>query len=167
MLKKALPLITQLTTPRGIKYSQPLGLFINNEYVHPQAKKTFEVISPSTEDKITDVYEGLAADVDTAVNAAREAYHSGWALGPPEERAKVLFKLADLIEENAELLAQIETWDNGKSLQNSRGDIALTAAYFRSCGGWADKITGSQINTGSSHFNYTQRVPMVCGQMYV
>ena len=76
-----------------------------------------------------------------------------------------MFKLADLIEENAELLAQIETWDNGKSLQNARGDVALTAAYFRSCGGWADKILGSQINTGNTHFNYTQRVPLVCGQI--
>ncbi|EER34468.1 conserved hypothetical protein [Candida tropicalis MYA-3404] len=167
MFKKALPLVTQLTTPRGITYNQPLGLFINNEYVLPQANKTFEVISPSTEEKITDVYEGLAEDVNTAVDAAKAAYDNGWALGPPEERARVLFNLADLVEENAETLAQIETWDNGKSLQNARGDIALTAAYFRSCGGWADKITGSQINTGSSHFNYTQRVPMVCGQMYV
>ena len=140
MFKKALPLVSKLTTPKGITYNQPLGLFINNEYVHPKQQKTFEVISPSTEEKITDVYEALEEDIDTAVEAAQAAYHNGWAQGPPEQRSKVLFKLADLIEENAELLAQIETWDNGKSLQNARGDVALTAAYFRSCGGWADKI---------------------------
>ena len=165
MFKKALPLVSKLTTPKGITYNQPLGLFINNEYVHPKQQKTFEVISPSTEEKITDVYEALEEDIDTAVEAAQAAYHNGWAQGPPEQRSKVLFKLADLIEENAELLAQIETWDNGKSLQNARDDVALTAAYFRSCGGWADKILGSQINTGNTHFNYTQRVPLVCGQI--
>ncbi|EMG50873.1 Aldehyde dehydrogenase, mitochondrial, putative [Candida maltosa Xu316] len=164
MFKKALPLVTKLTTPKGLTYNQPLGLFINNEYVTPKQNKTFEVISPSSEEKITDVYEALPEDIDTAVEAARAAYDNGWATGPPEERAKVLFKLADLVEENAETLAQIETWDNGKSLQNARGDVALTAAYFRSAGGWADKILGNQINTGSTHFNYTQRVPMVCGQ---
>ena len=165
MFNKALPLVAKLTTPKGLTYNQPLGLFINNEFVQPKSNKTFEVYSPSTGEKITDVYESLAEDVDIAVDAAKTAYDNGWASGAPEQRAKILFKLADLVEENLETLAQIETWDNGKSLQNARGDIGFTAAYFRSCGGWADKINGSQINTGSNYLTYTQRVPLISGQI--
>ncbi|RCK67598.1 Aldehyde dehydrogenase 5, mitochondrial [Candida viswanathii] len=161
----SLPVVTKLTTPKGLSYNQPLGLFINNEFVVPKSKQTFEVFSPSTEEKITDVYEALAEDVDVAAEAAYAAYHNDWALGAPEQRAKILLKLADLVEEHAETLAQIETWDNGKSLQNARGDIGFTAAYFRSCGGWADKNTGDNINTGGTHLTYTQRVPLVCGQI--
>ena len=114
MFNKALPLVAKLTTPKGLTYNQPLGLFINNEFVQPKSNKTFEVYSPSTGEKITDVYESLAEDVDIAVDAAKTAYDNGWASGAPEQRAKILFKLADLVEENLETLAQIETWDNGK-----------------------------------------------------
>ncbi|KAI5951554.1 ALD5 [Candida jiufengensis] len=159
-----LPLEVKVDIPNGKSYTQPTGLFINNEFVYPKDKKTFEVVSPSTEEVITSVYEAKGEDIDIAVDAAIEAYKS-WSISAPETRQKVLLKLADLVDENADLLASIETFDNGKSLQNSKGDIALTAAYFRSCAGWCDKITGNVINTGGSHFNYTQRVPVVCGQI--
>ncbi|CAK9440319.1 uncharacterized protein LODBEIA_P44190 [Lodderomyces beijingensis] len=159
-----LPLKVTVKIPTGTEYQQPTGLFINNEFVRPKQKKTFEVISPVNEEKITDVYEALEEDVDVAVDAAREAYKS-WSSVTPDTRARVLYKLADLIEENAQLLAEIETFDNGKSLQNSKGDVALTAAYFRSCAGWTDKILGNLINTGEGYLNYTQRVPLICGQI--
>ncbi|CAI5756384.1 unnamed protein product [Candida verbasci] len=161
----SLPLEVEIKLPTGTTYKQPTGLFINNEFVYPKQKKSFEVLSPSTEEVITSVYEALEEDVETAVQAAEAAYKTNWTWGPPEARAAVLYKLAELVDKNAELLASIETFDNGKSLQNSKGDVALTAAYFRSCAGWCDKITGNLINTGNSHFNYTQRVPMVCGQI--
>ncbi|KAI5964812.1 ALD5 [Candida pseudojiufengensis] len=159
-----LPLEVKVEIPNGISYTQPTGLFINNEFVYPKDKKTFEDISPATEEVITEVYEAKEEDIDIAVDAAIEAYKT-WSVSKPELRQKVLLKLADLIDENAELLSSIETYDNGKSLQNSKGDIALAAAYFRSCAGWCDKITGNVINTGGQHFNYTQRVPLVCGQI--
>ncbi|KAI3404812.1 hypothetical protein KGF56_002385, partial [Candida oxycetoniae] len=159
-----LPLKVKVKIPTGREYEQPTGLFINNEFVYPKQKKTFDVISPTNEESITSVYEALEEDVNTAVDAARAAYDS-WSTSAPEVRAKVLYRLADLIEENADLLAEIETFDNGKSLMNSKGDVALTAAYFRSCAGWCDKILGNLINTGATHLNYTQRVPLVCGQI--
>ena len=163
-MSQELPLKVKIKIPTGREYEQPTGLFINNEFVYPKKKKTIEVISPVNEELITHVYEAQEEDVDVAVDAAREAYLS-WSTVEPSERARVLYKLADLIEENADLLAEIETYDNGKSLQNSKGDVALAAAYFRSCAGWTDKILGNLINTGEGHLNYTQRVPLVCGQI--
>lgn len=161
-----LPLKVSIKLPNGASYEQPTGLFINNEFVSSKQKKTIEVISPSTEEPITLVYEALEEDVDTAVAAAQAAFKSEWATGDPSVRAKCLNKLADLVDEHAETLAFIETLDNGKSLMCSRGDVGLTAAYFRSCAGFADKILGSVPETGSTHFNYIRREPIgVCGQI--
>lgn len=161
-----LPLTVPITLPNGTTYDQPTGLFINNEFVTPAQKKTFEVISPSTEEEITHVYEAREEDVDAAVKAAQAAFEGGWSGADPAVRGAALNKMADLIEENAETLAHIEALDNGKSLQNARGDVALSVGCFRNAAGFADKITGTVIETGDTHFSYTRREPLgVCGQI--
>ena len=161
-----LPLSVPIKLPNGIVYEQPTGLFINNEFVPSRQSKTFEVISPSTEEEVTHVYEAREDDVDIAVAAAKKAFNSSWKTADPSTRGKVLYNLADLIEKNAEVLAGIESLDNGKSLFCARGDVALSANYIRSCAGWADKIYGRLIETGSSHFSYSRREPLgVCGQI--
>lgn len=161
-----LPLSVPITLPNGTTYDQPTGLFINNEFVLPKQKKTFEVISPSTEEEITHVYEAREEDVDTAVKAAQAAFEGGWLAADPAVRAGALNKLAELLEANAETFAHIEALDNGKSLQNARGDIALAVACFKSSASWADKIMGSVVETGESHFNFTRKEPLgVCGQI--
>lgn len=161
-----LPLSVKVTFPTGKSYDQPTGLFINNEFVLPKRKKTFEVISPSTEEEICHVYEAREEDIDAAVEAAEAAFNTEWSTGPPLERTKYMTRLADLIEEHADTLAHIDTFDNGKSLANSRGDVVLAANYIRSCAGWADKIQGSAPDTGSGHLNVVKREPIgVCGQI--
>ncbi|ODQ67398.1 aldehyde dehydrogenase [Nadsonia fulvescens var. elongata DSM 6958] len=147
------------------RYEQPTGLFINNEFIASASGKTFVVENPATEEKICDVYEAAEADVDAAVNAAEEAFKS-WSAVDPSIRGRCLLKLADLIEENLELLASIESSDNGKPLKLSRIDVGLVANVLRNYGGWADKIFGSVIDTGDTHFSYTKREPLgVCGQI--
>lgn len=161
-----LPLSVPITLPNGTTYDQPTGLFINNEFVLPKQKKSFEVISPSTEEEITHIYEAREEDVDTAVKAAQAAFDGGWSDADPLVRTRALTKIADLLEEHAETLAHIEALDNGKSLQNARGDVALSANCFRSTAGWADKIVGDVVETGNTHFTYTRREPLgVCGQI--
>lgn len=161
-----LPLHVPITLPNGTTYEQPTGLFINNEFVLPKQKKTFEVISPSTEEEITHVYEAREEDVDAAVQAAKAAFEGGWSGADPAVRSAALNKLADLVEANAETLAHIEALDNGKSLQNSRGDVAVAIGCIRATAGFADKIMGTNIETGDSHFNFTRREPLgVCGQI--
>lgn len=161
-----LPMSVKVTFPTGKSYDQPTGLFINGEFVQPKQKKSFEVISPSTEEEICHVYEAREEDIDAAVEAAEAAFNTEWSTGAPIERTKYMTKLADLIEKNADTLAHIETLDNGKSLMNARGDVQLAANYIRSCAGWADKIQGSVPDTGATHLNILKREPIgVCGQI--
>ncbi|CCE65799.1 hypothetical protein TPHA_0N00180 [Tetrapisispora phaffii CBS 4417] len=162
-----LPLSVPIKLPNGLEYEQPTGLFINNKFVPSQQHKTFEVINPSTEDEICHIYEGREDDVDIAVDAASKAFENGsWSTIDPFKRGEALHKLARFIEEDKELIASIESLDNGKSLQNARGDVQLVINYLKSASGIADKIDGKLINSGSGYFNYTKREPLgVCGQI--
>ncbi|CEP23521.1 ALD5 [Cyberlindnera jadinii] len=165
-LYSTIPLSVPVTLPNGVTYDQPTGLFINGEFVQSRQHKTFEVINPSTEEEILHIYEAREDDVEAAVEAASKAFDSTWSTADPEFRGRVLYKLADLIDEHAEILAGIESMDNGKSLLCSRYDVALVSKYLRSCAGFADKVYGRVIETGNSHFNYTKREPIgVCGQI--
>ncbi|SCU92445.1 LAMI_0E10462g1_1 [Lachancea mirantina] len=160
------PLRVPISLPNGISYNQPTGLFIDGQFVASHQHKTFEVLDPSTEDVVTHVYEAREDDVDLAVAAARRAFDNEWSVADPAFRARCLYRLADLIERDAETLAGIESLDNGKSLLCSRGDVALVSRYLRSCAGWADKLFGRVIETGTDHFSYTRREPLgVCGQI--
>lgn len=156
----------QLTTPSTGKYTQPTGLFINNEWVKGVDGKTFETINPSTEEVICSVAEATEKDVDIAVAAARKAFEGEWRTVTPEQRGKYLVKLADLIERDTDLLAAVESLDNGKALGMAKGDIGMVAGTLRYYGGWADKIEGKVIDTNTDTFTYTRQEPIgVCGQI--
>ncbi|GMG22002.1 unnamed protein product [Ambrosiozyma monospora] len=160
------PLSKTITLPTGKTYEQPTGLFINNEFVASNQHKTFEVINPSTEEEICHVYEARQDDVELAVQAADAAFKTEWSHGDPAIRARALNNLADLLEAHKETLAAIETLDNGKALQLAQGDVALVINYIRSCAGWADKVNGTLVDTGSNYLNYIKREPLgVCGQI--
>ncbi|KAL7276621.1 aldehyde dehydrogenase (NAD(P)(+)) ald5 [Rhizina undulata] len=155
-----------LELPNGIKYEQPLGLFINGEFVKGVEGRTFEVINPATEKVITSVHEASEKDVDIAVKAARAAFDGPWAKVTPADRGRLLTKLADLFEENLLLLASVEALDNGKSVNIAKGDVGAAAGCLRYYGGWADKIHGKIIDTEPGKFNYTRQEPIgVCGQI--
>ncbi|ODV83778.1 hypothetical protein CANARDRAFT_9340 [[Candida] arabinofermentans NRRL YB-2248] len=160
------PLSTTVTLPNGQSYEQPTGLFINNEFVPSKQHKTFEVLNPSTEEEICHVYEARADDVNAAVEAADAAFKTEWSTCEPAIRGKALYNLAELMEAHKDTLAWIETLDNGKALQLAQGDVALVINYIRSCAGWADKLTGELVDTGSGYLTYTKREPIgVCGQI--
>jgi aldehyde dehydrogenase (NAD+) len=162
-----LPLSATIKLPNGLSYEQPTGLFINNEFVPSRQAKTFEVVNPSTEEEVCHVYEGREDDVEIAVDAAEKAFKSGvWSKVHPQVRMRAINKLADLMEQDAEILASIESLDNGKAIQSARGDVALSIAYLRSVAGWADKVDGRVIETDPEHFTYTKREPIgVVGQI--
>ncbi|KJZ80481.1 Aldehyde dehydrogenase [Hirsutella minnesotensis 3608] len=159
-------LTVDLKTPVTGSYQQPIGLFINNEWVEGVDKKKFEVVNPATEEVITSVCEATEKDVDIAVAAARKAFETTWKHVTPQDRGKMLLKLADLVEKNADLLAAVESLDNGKSITMARGDIGAVAGVIRYYGGWTDKIYGKTLDVSTDHFNYTRREPIgVCGQI--
>jgi len=156
----------ELETPVTGKFTQPTGLFINNEWVKGVDGKTFEVINPSTEKVICSVSEATEKDVDIAVAAARKAFEGEWKTTTPEQRGKYLNKLATLIERDMDILAAVESLDNGKALGMAKGDVGAVAGCLRYYGGWADKIEGKVIDTNKDTFTYTRQEPIgVCGQI--
>ncbi|CAJ2511303.1 Uu.00g069280.m01.CDS01 [Anthostomella pinea] len=159
-------LSVELKTPISGSYTQPTGLFINNEWVEGVDKKTFEVINPSTEEVVCSVSEATEKDVDLAVSAARKAFEGEWRHTTPQQRGIYMTKLADLVEKNAELLSSVESLDNGKSINMARGDVGAVAGCIRYYGGWADKIEGKTIDINPETFHYTRQEPIgVCGQI--
>ncbi|KAH8878637.1 hypothetical protein GQ53DRAFT_584785, partial [Thozetella sp. PMI_491] len=105
--------------------------FINNEWVEGVDKKTFEVINPSTEEVIVSVAEATEKDVDIAVAAARKAFETEWRQTTPQKRGLLMNKLADLAEQNLDLLAAVESLDNGKSIMMARGDAGAVVGCLR------------------------------------
>merc|ERR1712137_72737 len=157
----------KLTTPQTGEFEQPTGLFINNEFVKAVDGKTFDVINPSTEEVICSVQEATEKDVDIAVAAARKAFNGPWRKETPENRGKLLVKLADLFEKDADLIAAVEALDNGKAFSMAKNvDVPAAAGCLRYYGGWADKIEGKVVDTAPDSFNYIRKEPIgVCGQI--
>jgi len=127
-----------------------------------------DAIDPATGVRIGQIPAGKAADIDRAVAAARRAFDdSAWSRMPGAERTRLMFKLADLMEQHADTFAQIESLDNGKSVVMARVvDVTMAIDCFRYMAGWATKIDGSTLNTESplappgSLVGFTRREPV-------
>ena len=116
------------------------GLYIGGEHVSPRSRSWFTTISPSTEEPLAEVAQAGQKDVALAVGAAREAFRT-WSRRKPSERAKVLFRIARVLQERARELAVAESLDGGKPIKESRDvDLPLAAAHFFYYAGWADKL---------------------------
>jgi aldehyde dehydrogenase (NAD+) len=143
-------------------------LLIDGKWCDARSGKTFATYNPATEQKIAEVAEGDAADIDRAAKAARKAFETGdWPKMDARDRGRLLHRLADLAERNMEELAALETLDNGKPLRDSTAaDLPLVIDCLRYYAGWADKITGDTIPIRGNYFCYTRREPMgVAGQI--
>jgi aldehyde dehydrogenase (NAD+) len=123
-----------------VSFERRYGLFIGGEQVSPRSRSWFPTISPSTEEPLAEVAQGGQKDVALAVDAAREAFRT-WSRRKPSERAKVLFRIARILQERARELAVAESLDGGKPIKESRDvDLPLAAAHFFYYAGWADKL---------------------------
>ncbi|CDK27876.1 unnamed protein product [Kuraishia capsulata CBS 1993] len=157
-------LFQEITLPNGVTYKQPVGLFINGEWV--KSDETIESIDPATERVITKVYLAGTKEVDSAVSAARTAFKT-WKKVEGTTKGSMLMKLADLVEKNRDLLAAVESADSGKPFEsNAKFDIDGTISYFRYCAGWADKVHGKSIPVQDGKLAFSKRIPIgVCGQI--
>src|SRR5438045_1831050 len=149
--------------PVAIKVTiKPGKLLIDGHWV--DGSKNFQTINPATEDVLTEVVEASVADVDRAVHAARRAFedrNGPWRKLSASERGRLIWKLADLVEQNIDELAELETLDNGKPIFESRYvDMPMVADVFRYYAGWATNITGDTININEGAFTYTLREPV-------
>ena len=170
-MSNATPNIEQAVTDFMAK---PIPMLIGGAWMNSVSGKTFEVLNPATTNTIAHVAEGDEQDIDKAVKAARAAFDSGpWSRMTPSERGKLVWRLADLLEEHAEEFAQLECLDNGKPLAVARAaDVPLAVDLFRYMAGWATKLEGSTIpisvpyTPGARYFAHTVREPVgVVGQI--
>ena len=123
------------------KIDPQYDLFINGKFEKPLSKKYFATINPATEEKLSVVAEANSADVNKAVDAARNAYEKVWKKMPARERAKYIYRIARMVQERAREFAIIETLDGGKPIRESRDfDVPTAANHFFYYAGWADKL---------------------------
>ena len=146
----------------------PLLNYINGRFVPAKAGRTREYLNPADNSVLGVAADSDTSDVEDAIAAARLAFDDGpWPWTPAAERAGKLFKLADMIESNAEELARLDTLNNGKPLREARFDAADAAGCFRFYAGLATKPQGQTYEVGDPNIvAETVREPIgVCGQI--
>ncbi|KAL4374844.1 hypothetical protein S245_017490 [Arachis hypogaea] len=138
------------------------NLFINGEFVDSVSGKRFETVDPRTEEVITEIAEATKEDIDIAVKAARQAFDSGpWPRMPGAERAKIMLKWAELIEENIEEIAALDTIDGGKLYSWCKAvDVPEASNLLRYYAGAADKIHGEVFKTSRNLHLYSLMEPV-------
>ena len=148
---------------------QPRKMLINGRWVNAASGKTFPTYNPATGEVLAQVAEGDREDIDQAVSAARKAFDNGpWRRMTASQRGRLIWKLADLLEQHTEEFAYIESLDNGKPLNVAKAaDVPLAVDLFRYMAGWATKIEGNTIPISVPGFlAYTLREPVgVVGQI--
>ena len=154
--------MTTAASAPGAPAPRRYQLFINGKFVDAKSGKTFESIFPHDRSVQAVVAEGDKADIDEAVSAARAAYDGGWGTMLPSERARLLLRMADLIEERAQDLALLETLDVGMPAFLATGMVMSAADVFRYWAGWASKIHGltSPSMQPGEFLGYTLREPL-------
>jgi phenylacetaldehyde dehydrogenase len=160
--------VTPLSSEVETFIGKPRQVLIDGRWVGAKSGKSFEVYDPSTGREIARVAACEKADVDAAVAAARRAFDQGpWPRMSPSQRGRIIWKIGDLILENLEELAQLESLDNGKPIGVARGaDVPLAADLFHYMAGWATKLEGNTIGLsvpytpGAEYHAYTRREPI-------
>ncbi|MDR3541339.1 MAG: aldehyde dehydrogenase family protein [Desulfosporosinus sp.] len=142
-------------------------MYIDGQWVLSLAGKTRNVVNPADGSVIATVAEGAAEDVQLAVAAAKRAfYEDGWMVTPPVERARLMFALADALEQRTDEFAKLETLNNGKALREAQFDVSDAAACFRYYAGLSTKPHGQTYDVADPMQTLVVREPIgVCGQI--
>ncbi|MBL8134089.1 MAG: aldehyde dehydrogenase family protein [Anaerolineae bacterium] len=143
-------------------------LYIGGRWAPARSGQTFETLDPSTGKPLARISSAQSEDVDLAVSAARRTFDSGaWHHNlTPSDRSRLIWRLAELIDAHAPVLAQLDSLDNGKPVGKAlKSDVPLSAEHFRYYAGWPTKIEGATIPVSTpGMLNYTVREPVgVCG----
>jgi len=158
--------VAEVAQAAGLRTPIRHQLFIGGQFVDAASGETLATLNPHDNSTIAEVALAGVEDVDRAVAAASAALPA-WRRMAAADRGRILLKLADLIEANAEELARLESLDTGHPLKDSRAlDVPRTAACYRYFGGMADKFQGETIPVEAGFLNYTLREPVgVVGQV--
>jgi (Z)-2-((N-methylformamido)methylene)-5-hydroxybutyrolactone dehydrogenase len=135
-------------------------LFVGGRWVEPRSGSTVPSIDPSTATPWADVARGDRHDVDAAVAAARGALDGPWSKTTASGRGALILRLAELVRENVEALAELESRDNGKTYRDTKGEVTRAAEWLTFFAGAADKINGATIPVRPDALAYTVREPV-------
>ncbi|MFN2974681.1 aldehyde dehydrogenase family protein [Terriglobus aquaticus] len=152
-----------MTYGYNVPFRKRYGNYIGGEWVEPAGGEYFENVTPVTGQVITEVPRSRAADVEKALDAAHKA-KKAWARTSTTERSNILLKIAQRIEDNLELLAHAETWDNGKPIRETMAaDVPLSADHFRYFAGAIRAQQGgiSQIDNETVAYHYHEPLGVV------
>ena len=134
-------------------------MLVNGQWREAISGQRFETINPATGEVLATVADSQREDVDLAVQAARQAF-PGWSTTHPADRGKLLYRLAQRIDELRQELCVLDTLDNGKSISEmQRADMPMVIDSLEYYAGWADKDHGDTIPVRGDFFAYTQRIP--------
>jgi aldehyde dehydrogenase (NAD+) len=136
------------------------GLFIGGAWREPSAGGRIAVENPSTGERVCDIADASAADLDEAVSAARAALDGPWGAAAPADRGRLLMKISGAIAQHSEWLAELETLDVGKPIGEARADARALARYFEFYAGAADKVHGATLPYLPGYSVFTQREPL-------
>ncbi len=147
----------------AVHFKKRYGNYIGGEWIAPVEKQYFENITPVTGKVFCEIPRSTAADVELALDAAHKA-KAGWGKMSPTERANILNKIADRMEQNLPMLAAAETWDNGKPIRETTlADLPLAVDHFRYFAGCVRAQEGgvSEIDHETSAYHYHEPIGVV------
>lgn len=157
------------TSPEELRtrYKAPQPMLIDGEWVTAACGELLDLLEPARGETLARVHAAGAPDVDRAVKAARRALADpAWARMAPAERSRILWRVGDLLEANADELGLVESLNNGKTLREGKDDVLTSADCFRFYAGCARQVLGETIPVDSGDLVYTLREPVgVCGQI--
>jgi acyl-CoA reductase-like NAD-dependent aldehyde dehydrogenase len=137
-------------------------IFVAGKWQAPMSGETYQPINPANEEPLSPVGKGDERDIDAAVTAARKAFDEGpWPKMSPHERGRIVWKLGDLIQQNLDEMAKLESLCTGKTMFDSgKVEIPFAAEVFRYYAGWASKIHGETLQLRDTAFTFTLRHPV-------
>ena len=141
---------------------KPKRLFIDGKWVEAVSAKTFDSFNPSTGELLASVAEGDSADIDRAVDAARRAFNGPWRKFKPFERQNLLLRIADLVEQNFDELAALDTLDMGAPISRTRANRLRSVGMLRYYAGQATSIHGETIENSlpGDYVSFTLKEPV-------
>ena len=140
---------------------------IDGEWKPAASGDYFDVENPATGETVARMANSGGVDVAEAITSAERAFkHGPWSTMPDSERGKILWRIADIVEERRMELGRMESISNGRPISETSSQMLVVASYFRYFAGFCDKIQGTTVPTDRGHLNYTVRVPLgVVGQL--
>ena len=152
-----------MTQTKTLQYD----LLIDGEWKPAVSGDYFDVENPATGETVARMANAGEQDVAQAITSAERAFkHGPWSTMPDSERGKILWRIADMVEERRMELGRMESISNGRPISETSSQMLVVASYFRYFAGFCDKIQGTTVPTDRGHLNYTVRVPLgVVGQL--